>query len=41
MAIDSLVKVKRDEILKVAAQHGVNNVKVFGSVKKNPSIWIV
>lgn len=34
MAIDSLVKVKRDEILKVAAQHGVNNVKVFGSAAR-------
>ncbi|MBW2059969.1 MAG: nucleotidyltransferase family protein [Deltaproteobacteria bacterium] len=34
MAIDSLVKVKRDEILKVAARHGVTNVKVFGSAAR-------
>lgn len=32
MAIDKLLKAKREDILRVAAKHGAHNVRVFGSV---------
>jgi len=32
MGIDELLKEKRQDILRVAAQHGAYNVRVFGSV---------
>jgi hypothetical protein len=34
MDIDGLLKEKRDEILGIAARHGVRNVRVFGSVAR-------
>lgn len=34
MGIDELLKDKREEILKIAAQHGALNVRVFGSVAR-------
>jgi len=34
MTTEQLVKSKRDEILRVAAQHGARNVRVFGSVAR-------
>jgi predicted nucleotidyltransferase len=32
MGIDELLKAKREQILRLAAQHGARNVRVFGSV---------
>jgi hypothetical protein len=32
MGIDELLKVKREQILQIAAKHGARNVRVFGSV---------
>jgi predicted nucleotidyltransferase len=34
MAIDVLLKEKREEILQIAQKHGARNVRVFGSVAK-------
>jgi predicted nucleotidyltransferase len=34
MPIDELLKIKREEILRIAAQHGARNVRVFGSVAR-------
>lgn len=34
MTTEQLVKSKREEILRVAAQHGAYNVRVFGSVAR-------
>jgi predicted nucleotidyltransferase len=34
MSTEQLVKSKRDDILRVAAQHGARNVRVFGSVAR-------
>lgn len=34
MTLEQLLKEKRDDILKVAATHGVRNVRVFGSVAR-------
>jgi len=34
MGIDGLLKAKRDEILRLAAQHGARNVRVFGSAAR-------
>jgi len=34
MTTDQLVKSKREEILRVAAQHGAHNIRVFGSVAR-------
>ena len=34
MGIDELLKVKREEILRIAAQHGARNVRIFGSVAR-------
>ncbi|MBD1806671.1 nucleotidyltransferase family protein [Microcoleus sp. FACHB-SPT15] len=34
MGIDELLKEKRDEIIRIAAQHGAYNVRVFGSVAR-------
>jgi hypothetical protein len=34
MGINDLLKMKRDEILKLADQHGARNVRVFGSVAR-------
>lgn len=34
MAIAQEVKEKRDEILKIAAQHGARNVRLFGSMAR-------
>ncbi|GIW56664.1 MAG: nucleotidyltransferase [Nitrospiraceae bacterium] len=31
MAIDDLLREKRDEILRIAARHGARNLRVFGS----------
>ena len=31
MVADALINAKRDEILRLAAQHGAHNVRVFGS----------
>lgn len=31
MAIDELLKAKRDDILRIAARHGALNVRIFGS----------
>ncbi len=32
MEIDSLLKAKRDEILRLSARHGAHNVRIFGSI---------
>ena len=32
MGIDELLKAKREDILRIAAQHGARNVRVFGSI---------
>lgn len=32
--IDAILKEKREEILRIAAQHGAYNVRVFGSVAR-------
>lgn len=34
MGIDELLKGKRQDILRIAAQHGAYNVRVFGSVAR-------
>ncbi len=34
MSVGELLKVKRDEILRVAATHGARNVRVFGSAAR-------
>lgn len=34
MGIDALLMAKREEILRIAAQHGAHNVRVFGSVAR-------
>jgi predicted nucleotidyltransferase len=34
MGIHELLKVKRDEILRIAARHGARNVRIFGSVAR-------
>jgi predicted nucleotidyltransferase len=34
LGIDDLLKDKRDEILRIAAEHGASNVRVFGSVAR-------
>lgn len=34
MGIEEIVGTKREEILRLAAQHGAHNVRVFGSVAK-------
>lgn len=34
MALMELLQEKRDEILKIAAQHGAFNIRVFGSVAR-------
>jgi len=34
MGIDTLIQEKREEILRIAAQHGARNVRVFGSVAR-------
>ncbi len=34
MTIEQLVKSRRAEILRVAAQHGAHNIRVFGSVAR-------
>ncbi len=34
MSVDELLKEKRAEILRIAAQHGARNVRLFGSVAR-------
>lgn len=34
MGIDEILASKRDEILRIAAKHGVSNIRVFGSVAR-------
>ena len=34
MGIEELLKDRREDILRVAAQHGAHNVRVFGSVAR-------
>ncbi|MGH7233313.1 MAG: nucleotidyltransferase family protein [Nitrospiraceae bacterium] len=34
MGIDELLKIKRDEILRVAAKHGAHNIRIFGSAAR-------
>ena len=34
MGIDELIKNKREEILRIAARHGAQNVRIFGSVAR-------
>jgi hypothetical protein len=34
MTIEQLVHEKRDEVKRIAAKHGVRNVRVFGSVAR-------
>jgi len=34
MGIDELLKERREEIIRIAAQHGAYNVRVFGSVAR-------
>ena len=34
MGIEEVLKVKREEILRIAAQHGARNVRIFGSVAR-------
>ena len=34
MAIDELLEDKREEILRIAAQHGAYNVRIFGSAAR-------
>jgi len=34
MNIEDLLKVKREEILKIAAKHGARNIRIFGSVAR-------
>jgi len=37
MAVDHLLHAKRDEILCIAAKHGVRNIRVFGSAARGDS----
>lgn len=34
MGIEELLKQKREEIIAIAAKHGANNVRIFGSVAR-------
>ena len=34
MGIDELLKAKREQIIAIAAKHGANNVRIFGSVAR-------
>jgi hypothetical protein len=34
MALDDVLREKREEILRIAARHGARNVRVFGSVAR-------
>ena len=34
MALEEVLKAKREEILKVCAKHGARNVRIFGSVAR-------
>ena len=34
MEIDELLKEKREQIITIAAKHGANNVRIFGSVAR-------
>jgi predicted nucleotidyltransferase len=34
MGVDELLKDRREDILRIAAQHGAHNVRVFGSVAR-------
>jgi predicted nucleotidyltransferase len=34
MGIEELLREKRDEILRIATQHGASNVRIFGSVAR-------
>ena len=34
MGIDDLLKAKRQDILRIAAKHGVRSIRVFGSVAR-------
>lgn len=34
MAIEEIIKERRDEILRIAARHGAHNVRVFGSAAR-------
>ena len=34
MGIDEILGEKRDEVLRIAAQHGVTSIRVFGSVAR-------
>ena len=34
MGIEELLKFQREDILRIAAQHGAHNVRVFGSVAR-------
>ena len=37
MEIDKLLKEKREEILRIAARHGVSSIRVFGSAVRGES----
>ena len=37
MGIADVIAGKRDDILRIAAKHGVQRIRVFGSVKKEGS----
>jgi len=37
MTLEQIVRAKREEILRVAAEYGVRNVRVFGSVARGES----
>jgi len=34
MGIDELLTAKREEIMRIAAQHGARNIRVFGSIAR-------
>lgn len=34
MSVDELLKTKREDVLRVAARHGVHNVRIFGSAAR-------
>jgi predicted nucleotidyltransferase len=34
MGVDELLKAKREDVLRVAAQHGARNVRIFGSAAR-------
>ena len=34
MTLDELLKTHREEILRIAAKHGVQNVRIFGSTRR-------